>query len=107
MNEPTDRKLVKTIVEYYRYPDANNSLLMMKNEIPWRYHRKNNRFHPTTKGGFTKAILIFEGGAMKLGWARCSKKDNFDYRLGRKIAIGRANASDFIEDDCSPDDMPS
>lgn len=61
-----------------------------------QYGRSNNAyFYPTTKGGKTEVtIQVFDehdDPVIKfVGVANCSMKDNFCYKLGREIALGRA-----------------
>jgi hypothetical protein len=43
-------------------------------------------------GEFTLAVLSAEGKPTVLDYSRCSKQDNFDRRVGRKIAISRVLA---------------
>lgn len=50
------------------------------------------RFFPETKGGTTRVELFDPDGEFPLaeGVARCSPRDNYNKRLGRTIALGRA-----------------
>ena len=49
---------------------------------------------PYERGGMTQCNLIDEGGSVVgVGIAVCSWADNFNYRIGRAIAVGRAAAS--------------
>lgn len=41
------------------------------------------------KGGITKVIIDAPSGEHYEGEARCSKKDNYNKKLGVKIALGR------------------
>jgi hypothetical protein len=75
-------ELDRVVVEYYRIVSGKGLV---------RYFRKGKRdFVPETKGGMTICKLILEDGREITGVANCSKKDNFNYRLGYRIAVGRA-----------------
>lgn len=46
---------------------------------------------PAAKGGMTLVDVVDgEGNVLAQGAAPCSKKDNYDRRKGRTIALGRA-----------------
>lgn len=46
---------------------------------------------PAVKGGKTVVeILDDEGNVLSIGYARCSDLDNYNKKLGRTIAFGRA-----------------
>lgn len=45
---------------------------------------------PASKGGMTTVQVMLADGRYGIGVARCSKKDNFSYAVGRKIALDRA-----------------
>lgn len=48
--------------------------------------------HLTAKGGMTLVELTSPTGINVLGCARCSKKDNFNRKMGLNVALGRALA---------------
>jgi hypothetical protein len=51
------------------------------------FHDKNNKkFKVVTVAG----IYVPESGVVHIGVSRCSKKDNWNRKLGNKIAFGRA-----------------
>lgn len=55
------------------------------------YHRGQNMWEPEAKGGMTVcSIRDSETGFVYLGAAICSREDDFCYRTGREIAMGRA-----------------
>lgn len=58
------------------------------------YQRKESTWMPQPKGGYTECVVwVGEGDErerISIGWALCSEKDNFCYRVGRQIAKGRA-----------------
>lgn len=99
MDEPDEHRVVKIIVRHYRYPaDFVFSL-------PVEYCRKHHGFIPATKGGLTRVILIFENGSVAHGSALCSKKDNFNYAIGRELATKRAYASVGFKSDPHPSNL--
>ena len=49
------------------------------------------KFPPTSKGGETRCVMIAPDGERYFGSASCSCADNFCYRTGREIALGRAS----------------
>ena len=62
-----------------------------------RYYRgtgflKPNAFGiPASRGGMTICTIVNdEGEKLAFGYARCSFADNFNYKTGRDIAVGRA-----------------
>ncbi len=61
---------------------------------PTRKTRKEQRqrWSPFPKGGKTVCEIVLDDGRTFMGVAHCSMADNFCYRLGRKIAYGRAKA---------------
>lgn len=88
-------KVVRTIYEHYRFPQENEynldfGYLPSRN---YRYKRNFKTFEPSCKGGVTICRLVLDDGEEIIGVAHCNKtdKNNFSYRLGRKIAYGRAH----------------
>ena len=51
----------------------------------------HGRFDPDTKGGSTQIIIDSPQGNHYEGLAFCSKKENYNKRLGVRIALGRCN----------------
>lgn len=66
---------------HYRYEEDSDSLK--------EYSRRLKQFRPATRGGITICTIKGENG-LYAGASFCSRKDNFCYSLGRKIALGRA-----------------
>lgn len=54
-----------------------------------RYIRSCPNFRPLERGGITICILEIDGKTYK-GVAKCSFSDQFNYKIGRDIATGRA-----------------
>lgn len=54
------------------------------------YSRRVTFWEPATKGGQTQCVLELDDGKVIVGIAYCSKEDNFCYKIGRKVAEGRA-----------------
>ena len=51
----------------------------------------NKTFPPTSKGGAVFCDILDKGGSLLAqGVADCSYADNFNYKIGREIALGRA-----------------
>ena len=48
---------------------------------------------PDTKGGSTHIIIDSPSGSHYEGIAICSKQDNYDKKLGVRIALGRSGVS--------------
>lgn len=61
---------------YYRWQAANQS-------------DYNGPINPDSKGGSTEIIIDSPKGEHYQGVAICSKKENYNKKLGVKIAIGR------------------
>lgn len=53
------------------------------------YIQRNTPVDPDTKGGSTEIVIDSPFGEHFHGVAICSKKDNFNKKLGVKIALGR------------------
>ena len=49
-----------------------------------------NRVGPNAKGGATICIMTAKDGSVWTATAYCSHSDNFSYRRGRDISLGRA-----------------
>jgi hypothetical protein len=77
--------------KHWRYFDKeqnDDSLLYMNILRP--YTRRETEWQPTARGGKTECHLVLSDGTEIVGTAECSKKDNFNYSIGRQIAHGRA-----------------
>jgi len=48
----------------------------------------------------TSVVILKEGDAVARGVAICSIKDNFNKKLGRSIAMGRAEKALFTQNSC-------
>jgi hypothetical protein len=86
-------KVIRTIYEHWRYPKADNEHNIENFYDPdrlYRYKRNFKTFVPSCKGGLTICRLVLDNGDEIIGTAHCNLVDNFNYRLGRKIAHGRA-----------------
>lgn len=85
---------IKTYVQHYRYDDSVQP--PKKGEVDYRLKRylrsKDNSFTPSPYGGQTSVELVDgdTGVTLAVGHAHCSRKDQFNYKTGRKIAFGRA-----------------
>lgn len=53
------------------------------------YIQRNTPVDPDSKGGSTEIVIDSPSGEHFHGVAICSKKDNFNKKLGVKIALGR------------------
>ena len=73
----------KIIFEHWRYDEHG---------CQRRYRRNFHPFKPQTKGGRTYCKILLSDEQF-VGWAFCSDKDNYNYKLGRDIAFGRAKKS--------------
>ena len=51
---------------------------------------------PDAKGGSTQIVIDSPTGEHFQGLAICSKKENYNKKLGVRIAIGRSGISDFL-----------
>jgi hypothetical protein len=54
------------------------------------HHRKAGLEGINSRGGKTVVEVTTPEGATLVGMSRCSRKENFDKRLGVRIALGRA-----------------
>jgi hypothetical protein len=86
-----ESNISKIYYKHWRYPKFSGVPMDMS-----RYHRwsrgatKIVRWSPTCKGGKTLCVIRLTDGRHVVGYAFCSKEDNFEYRIGRQIARGRA-----------------
>lgn len=86
-------KVIRTIYEHYRYPHSENEQNIVNVYNPYhayRYKRNFKTFVPSGNGGVTACRLVLDTGEEIVGIAHCNPTDNFNYRLGRRIALGRA-----------------
>ena len=51
---------------------------------------------PDAKGGSTQVIIDSPSGENYVGHALCNNKDNYNKKLGVRIAIGRCNIPNFV-----------
>lgn len=91
-------EIEQVYTEYYRLPEQFNKVTSLTEEaiinLVERYYRtKPNTFTPSVKGGATRVVVKFSNGREVIGYSTCSVKDNFSYKLGRQIALGRALSS--------------
>ena len=56
----------------------------------WDNRRRNYLNAISPKGGVTKVTVVDTAGIEYYGLAECSPKDNFNRKLGVRIALGRA-----------------
>ncbi len=75
----------KVFVDHHRY--VENKMVPMGTIPPG----SRQVFSP--RGGCTDVVLTSPDGETFMGNAHCSRKDNFDRKLGLGIAIGRALSS--------------
>ncbi len=54
--------------------------------------------NPDAKGGSTTVIIDSPCGKHFEGRSVCSREDNYDKKLGVKIALGRSGVMDFFND---------
>lgn len=67
----------------------------------WQVGSRPNSGHcgpidPDAKGGSTEIVIDSPTGEHFQGLAICSKKENYNKRLGVKIAMGRSGIFDFL-----------
>ena len=83
--------------EYYRVPDIGRYNKIKKGVPPalakysrkckdWRY----TPVRPYTRGGVVYCNIFAKDRLISTGDSICSMSDNFCYRVGREIALGRA-----------------
>ena len=76
--------------KHYRYLDREQNEALKYMDILRPYTRGKTEWQPTARGGATKCYLVLDNGEEIVGIANCSRKDNFNYNIGREIARGRA-----------------
>lgn len=62
-------------------------------KIRVHHHRKMNLDGINARGGKTVVEVTTPDGTTLVGMSRCSRKENFDKRMGVRIALGRAMSS--------------
>jgi len=84
-------KVKKVYYRHYRYATINGQIdfdaLIYGLQ---HYNRRKTKWQPSTKGGKTECHLVLEDDSEIVGIAECSLQDNFNYKIGRQIAFGRA-----------------
>lgn len=94
--------------EHYRFPSFDLVNLLVSSDtlppnrsdaalffngphgIALRYNRDRPPFVPHPRGGYTVCIIKQPNKPSVMGFAYCSREDNFCYERGRAIAFGRA-----------------
>ena len=59
----------------------------IKYNTPFVFHFRNTKRKPFERGGLT---IVFDPSIRRFGLSFCSKKDNYNRKLGKDIALGRA-----------------
>jgi hypothetical protein len=75
-------------VSHYRYVTVFNESFTpeLMSGLEWR-----GNYQPHSKGGKTIAnVYDPDGNRIGTGVAYCNHRDNFNYKIGREIAVGRA-----------------
>jgi len=62
-------------------------------KIRVHHHRKINNMSINARGGKTVVEVTTPDGTTLVGMSRCSRKENFNKRMGVRIALGRAMSS--------------
>ena len=88
---------MRVTYDYYRVPaniGATGIFTVRKRGKPHlsqRYIKSKPNFEPSPKGGGVVCrIWTDDQHLLAEGIAECSMSDNFNYRVGREIALGRA-----------------
>ena len=77
-------KVKKVYYKHYRY-EKNSAVPRYR----W-YKRRSKEFEVMPYGGVTECHLVLEDNSEIVGISECSMQDNFNYKIGRQIAFGRA-----------------
>lgn len=78
----------KVYYKHYRYFNFNGHPDLY---YPMQYYnRRKSVWQPSTKGGKTECHLVLEDDSEIVAVAECSLQNNFNYKIGRQIAFGRA-----------------
>ncbi len=80
----------RVIIQHYRKNEYGELRL---------YRRNFHPFKPQTKGGKTYCKILTEDEQF-VGFAYCSDKDNYCYKIGRELAFERAKQQMYA---CHPD----
>lgn len=77
---------------HYRLPKMENP---PRKGMPWLpelkvYNQSHPTFEPAHNGGATICRILDDEGNIIEGFALCSYADNFCYKRGRDISLGRA-----------------
>lgn len=56
----------------------------------WHFKFDHRRYTEATHSGWTGVTITPSAGFPLIGTALCSSEDNFNYAIGRKVAITRA-----------------
>ena len=110
---PYNKKVKKIYYKHYRYYDENqddiplrkvrfrlpdgkyiyayDTIETKKENVLHHYSKGKTQWPPTCKGGLTECHILMNDGTEIVGRAECSRKDNFQYSIGRKLAFGRAS----------------
>jgi hypothetical protein len=72
---------MKTKIMHYRVDSETG-------DVARSYTLKGRKIEP--RGGYTYARVTDDWGDGADGFAVCSRKDNFNKKIGRQIAVGRA-----------------
>lgn len=108
---PYNQKIKKIYYKHYRYYDYNQDhksfsfnvngktkyILMygisksLEENTLHHYSKSKTQWPPTCRGGLTECHILMNDGTEIIGRAECSRKDNFQYSIGRKLAFGRAS----------------
>ena len=89
---------MKKVISHYRVPQSSYKGQTRGRPSPVVLHRyyRGDGFHsladmkPCSRGGMTFCDIFDGEKLVAIGTAKCSYADNFDYKIGRDIAIGRA-----------------
>lgn len=81
--EQLREKGIEVWVDYYRIPAGQDEILASR-----LIRHEGLGFEP--RGGLTTVSLSLNGFPVAYGDAWCSPRDNFNKKIGRLIALGRA-----------------
>lgn len=65
-------------------------------KVAVRHHRKYNNSVASPKGGMTEIIIDSPHGEHFEGVSRCCDEDNYDKKLGVRIALGRTGIKNHL-----------
>lgn len=79
--------------EHHRIPYPNEKHKGKPSPLEYmRYFRGDSPWKPSPRGGRTNCKIMDGEEVIATGRALCSHSDNFNYKIGRKIALGRAKS---------------